>query len=85
MSPVIDRRGLLRGAGRAAAGVGLAAWLPAWAQGVSAGIIAPLPSVSGERIALRIARQSLIVDGRRTDAIGINGVVPGPLIRLREG
>ncbi|MDE0878829.1 MAG: copper resistance system multicopper oxidase [Sphingomonas bacterium] len=85
MSPVIDRRGLLRGAGRAAAGVGLAAWLPAWAQGVSAGIVAPLPSVSGERIALRIARQPLIVDGRRTDAIGINGVVPGPLIRLREG
>nr|WP_277924271.1 copper resistance system multicopper oxidase [Sphingomonas sp. CROZ-RG-20F-R02-07] len=63
----------------------LAAWLPAWAQPVSAGIAAPLPVVSGTDIALTIARQTLVMDGRATRAIGINGTVPGPLIRLREG
>ena len=81
----VDRRQLLRGAGLGAAGVGLSAWLPAWAQSVSPGLVAPLPTVSGDVIALSIARQTIMIDGRRSQAIGINGVVPGPLIRLREG
>ena len=81
----IDRRQLLRSAGLGAAGVGFSAWLPAWAQSVSPGLVAPLPTVSGDVIALTIARQTMMVDGRRSQAIGINGVVPGPLIRLREG
>ena len=81
----LDRRQLLRGAGLGAAGVGLSAWLPAWAQSVSPGIVTPLPIVSGGTIALRIARQTVMIDGRPSHAIGINGVVPGPLIRLREG
>ena len=81
----IDRRQLLRGAGLGAASVGLSAWLPAWAQSGSPGLVAPLPTVSGDVIALTIARQTMMVDGRRSQAIGINGVVPGPLIRLREG
>ncbi|WP_240653287.1 copper resistance system multicopper oxidase [Sphingomonas crocodyli] len=79
MTPsTIDRRTLLRGS--LALG-GLAAWMPAWAQPVSEG----LPTVSGEDITLRIARQVMTVDGRRSPAIGINGTVPAPLIRLREG
>jgi len=82
---MMGRRAMLRGAGLGLAGAGVAAWLPAWAQSVSPGIVADLPSVSGDRIALTIARMPLVVDGRRTDAIGINGVVPGPLIRLKEG
>ncbi|WP_242095872.1 copper resistance system multicopper oxidase [Sphingomonas sp. CROZ-RG-20F-R02-07] len=82
MSRAVDRRSVLRGVAGTAA---LAAWLPAWAQPVSAGIAAPLPVVSGTDIALTIARQTLVMDGRATRAIGINGTVPGPLIRLREG
>ncbi|WP_066117469.1 copper resistance system multicopper oxidase, partial [Blastomonas sp. CCH11-A4] len=31
------------------------------------------------------ARQTMTIDGRRSAAIGINGTVPAPLIRLREG
>ena len=85
MRASIDRRQLLRGAGLGAAGVGLSAWLPAWAQSVSPGIVAPLTTVSGDTIALTIACQTMMIDGRRSQAIGINGVVPGPLIRLREG
>ncbi|WP_267380924.1 MULTISPECIES: copper resistance system multicopper oxidase [unclassified Sphingomonas] len=82
MSRAVDRRSVLRGVAGTAA---LAAWLPAWAQPVSAGIAAPLPVVSGTDIALTIAGQTLVMDGRATRAIGINGTVPGPLIRLREG
>nr|WP_276592004.1 copper resistance system multicopper oxidase [Sphingomonas sp. GC_Shp_2] len=82
VSRAVDRRSVLRGVAGTAA---LAAWLPAWAQPVSAGIAAPLPVVSGTDIALTIAGQTLVMDGRATRAIGINGTVPGPLIRLREG
>ncbi|WP_447765500.1 copper resistance system multicopper oxidase [Sphingopyxis panaciterrae] len=81
----IDRRRFI---GRAAGGgtvVALAAWFPAWAQPVSPGLAAQLPTVSGEDITLRIARQTLRVDGKVSRAIGINGTIPGPLIRLKEG
>jgi CopA family copper-resistance protein len=81
----IGRRSLLR-SGLALGGfAGFAPWMPAWAQPVSSGIATALPVVSGDDITLRIARQTMIVDGRTMRAIGINGTVPGPLIRLREG
>ncbi len=85
MSRVIDRRQLLRGATLAGGGVALSAYMPAWAQPVSAGIVKPLPTVSGEDIRLRVAHQMMTIDGRQSHAIGINGTVPAPLIRLREG
>lgn len=85
MTTTIDRRALLRNAGMAGAGLAIAAYFPAWAQTASAGLTAPLPTVSGEDITLRIARQTMMIDGRQSKAIGINGTVPAPLIRLREG
>jgi len=81
----LDRRSLLRGAALGGVGLGLAPWFPAWAQPVSAGIVAPLPTVSGDDITLTVAHQMLTVDGRTSHAIGINGTVPAPLLRLREG
>src|SRR3546814_17694686 len=63
----------------------MAAWFPAWAQPVSPGITAPLPTVSGNDITLRIARQTMRIDGRLSRAIGINATVPAPLVRLKEG
>ena len=85
MSRVLDRRQLLRGATLAGGGVALSAYMPAWAQPVSAGIVKPLPTVSGKDIRLRVAHQMMTIDGRQSHAIGINGTVPAPLIRLREG
>ncbi|MET0269738.1 MAG: copper resistance system multicopper oxidase [Sphingomonas sp.] len=87
MSSPISRRDFLHAA--TLGGAGLAAttlpWLPAWAQPVSAGIPATIPTVAGADIALRIAHQTMMVDGKRSHAIGINGTVPAPLVRLRQG
>ena len=59
--------------------------MPAWAQSLSRGLARPLPTVSGADIALTIGDVPLRVDGKVTRGIGINGTVPGPLIRLKEG
>lgn len=85
MTNAINRRQLLRGATLTAGGLVAANWFPAWAQTVSPGIVRPLPTLSGEDITLTIARQTLVVDGHRTKAVGVNGTVPAPLLRLREG
>ena len=86
--PALTRRRFLRDASLGA-GVGGAAtalpWLPAWAQPVSPGLSPPPTTLAGERIALTVAHQMMTVDGRRSHAIGINGTVPAPLIRLRQG
>ncbi len=85
MTGFLDRRQLLRGAALTGGGLALAPLFPAWAQPISRGIVTALPTVSGEDITLRIAHQMMTIDGRNSHAIGINGTVPGPLIRLREG
>ena len=81
----IDRRRFIGAAAAGGTTAALAGWYPAWAQPVSSGIIAPLPTVSGNYIKLRIARQTMRIDGKLSRAIGINGTVPGPLIRLKQG
>ena len=85
MTPVLTRRDMIRGATLAGGGLAFSAWMPTWAQPVSAGIVKPLPMVSGNDIALTIARQTMMIDGRKMQAIGVNGTVPAPLVRLREG
>ncbi|MEN3971679.1 copper resistance system multicopper oxidase [Sphingomicrobium sp. XHP0235] len=82
---VLGRRALLRAAAISGAGFGLAQALPAWAQPLSKGLIRPLPTVSGNDIALTIGQVRVEVDGKVSRAVGINGTVPGPLIRLKEG
>ena len=65
----------------AALGVGgLTAALPAWARAKSEPTV-----LSGEHIHLTIGHAMHNVDGKALHAITINGTVPGPLIRLREG
>jgi CopA family copper-resistance protein len=80
----MTRRHFLRDVGLTGAAATIP-WLPAWAQPVSAGIVAPLPTVSGPDIALRVAHRMMMIDGKPSHAIGINGTTPAPLIRLRQG
>ena len=81
----LERRAFLRAAALSGAGVGLAGAMPAWAQPVSGGLVRPLPTVSGADIALSIGKVAVRVDGKVSRAVGINGTVPGPLVRLKEG
>lgn len=85
MVRTMDRRQLLGGVGMGGAALALSPWMPAWARSNSPGLVADPKTVSGEDIRLRIAHQMIHLDGRHGHAIGINGTVPGPLIRLREG
>ena len=84
MHNFLSRRELLRGATLAGGGLAAAGLLPGWAQSATPGRSAP-PALSGEDIRLTIGHSSLKVGGRAAHAVAINGTVPGPLIRLREG
>ncbi|MEH3100995.1 copper resistance system multicopper oxidase [Sphingomonas adhaesiva] len=88
----IDRRTLIRGAARLAGGAAVAGAFPAWAQSGSAGHRAGHDAgrgigatLSGEEIALTVAESRFGTGGRSAHAVTINGTVPAPLIRLREG
>lgn len=78
--PELSRRSLIRGATLGGA-LALAPWLPAWAQPVSAG----LPTLTGDDLTLRVTRDTLRIDGKATRAISVNGTVPAPLLRLKQG
>ena len=80
-----DRRGILRGL---AGGAGLLAaqgLLPAWAQTGSPGLRSDLPTLQGPDVRLSVGHSPFTVGGRTGHAITVNGVLPAPLIRLREG
>ncbi|MFM7378561.1 MAG: multicopper oxidase domain-containing protein [Erythrobacter sp.] len=87
MSPM-SRRGFVRAAGAA---TGFAA-MPAWAQGHllhamkgGAPVRVGFDTVSGAVIDLAVGHGPRVVQGRKGHGVAVNGSVPGPLIRLREG
>lgn len=80
-----DRRQLLRGAAVVGGGLVAAGLFPAWAQSVTPGLMSTLPTVSGQDIKLTIGHTEVMIDGKMGHAVTINGAVPGPLIRLKEG
>jgi CopA family copper-resistance protein len=71
----LRRRELLAGAGV----VALATAMPARAANAAYG------ELGGEEIVLTVARGTVAMKGGRAQAVTINGTVPGPLLRLREG
>jgi CopA family copper-resistance protein len=80
---IIDRRQVLSSA---LLGGGLAAsgGLPAWARNATPGV-GGMPILSGEDLKLSIERRPWTVDGRAGAAVLINGTMPGPVLRLKEG
>ncbi len=70
---MITRRNFLRSAAATGLLVGVGGVAPAYAR-----------SILGA-IDLTIAKQTLNIGGRSSEAITINGSLPGPLLRLREG
>jgi CopA family copper-resistance protein len=81
----LDRRALLRGAALGGAGLALSNLFPAWAQTGSAGAGPQMPTLTGSDIRLTIGHSEFRVGGRSGHAVSMNGTIPAPLIRLREG
>ncbi|MCB2050165.1 MAG: multicopper oxidase domain-containing protein, partial [Novosphingobium sp.] len=79
----LSRRKMLAGAGLAAGAFAM----PAWARGVHGGTLARKGSdvLSGEHLTMRVADASFATGHRRGPAVTVNGTLPGPLVRLREG
>ena len=82
---MFDRRGFLAGATVLGGTAALAPLLPAWAQSGAQGLRPDMPTLSGEDIALRIGHSPFTVGGRTGRAVTINGTLPAPLLRFREG
>lgn len=80
-----DRRTLLKQtllSGGLLAAQGL---MPAWAQTGSAGIAPTLPTLSGTDFRLSVGHSPFTLGGETGHAVTVNGTMPAPLIRLREG
>jgi len=82
--PDINRRRFIQmaGAGLFVAGFNAALPLPAWAKTAALGL---REHEAKNRYDLNIGYSPITIDGRKATATGINGTVPGPLIRMREG
>ncbi|HEY1072037.1 copper resistance system multicopper oxidase [Brevundimonas sp.] len=80
-----DRRSLLRAAVAGGGLLGMQGLLPAWAQTGSPGLRADYPTLAGANIDLTVGQSPFTVNGRTATATTINGQLPAPLLRLREG
>lgn len=80
----ITRRNFIKGAGAGLflAGLQLSWPLPVWAKSADAGIG---KIVAKNRYDLTVGYSPITIDGRKGVSTGINGSVPGPLVRLQEG
>lgn len=83
----IDRRKFLSASAGAASLIGLGHSIPAWATGSHEGALARKGSdvLSGEHLTMTVADARFATGNRRGPAVTVNGSVPGPLVRLREG
>jgi CopA family copper-resistance protein len=66
-------------------GVAFSALLPHWARSATHGLAPSMPTLAGPDIDLTVTHAHLMVDGRAGHAVTVNGTVPGPLLRLKEG
>ena len=86
--PAVNRRKFL---GTSASGLGLLGLggaVPAWARGgdlLSGAARRGIDEATGPNIDLTVARSAFSTGNRRGGAIAVNGSIPGPLLRLREG
>ena len=80
-----DRRAVLRGAVAGGGVLALQGLTPAWARTGSPGLRPDQPTLTGPNIDLTVGRTPFTLGGRTTTATTVNGGLPAPLLRLREG
>jgi CopA family copper-resistance protein len=85
MTSSINRRQLLRAVLLAGAGLSFPGLFPLWARSGTPGLLPDAQTLSGEDIALTVGNGRFTVGGRTGGAVTINGTVPAPLIRLKQG
>ncbi|MEJ7927769.1 copper resistance system multicopper oxidase [Sphingobium sp. AN641] len=82
----VSRRQWIAGMAGASAGLILPGIAPGWARSGSAGVVPGSgDALSGEEIALTIGHSPFRIGKRVGHAVTVNGSLPAPLIRLREG
>ncbi len=81
----MDRRSLLASGAVLGGASLLAPLLPVWAQSGTSGSGPDMPTLTGDNIQLIVGRSPFTVGGRTGHAVTVNGTLPSPLIRLREG
>ena len=66
---------------------GLSAAMPGWARATNGGTLARKGSdvLSGEYMKMTVADAAFQTGKRNGPAVTVNGTVPGPLVRLKEG
>lgn len=85
MKDSISRRAFLKESGALGTLLALNWMLPAYARAGWTSAVAPTTQLSGDVIDLTIAESLFRVNDCTATAMTINGTVPGPLLRLREG
>jgi len=80
--PALNRRRLLTAAGALGLANGL---FPSWAISGTQGSDPNLPTLTGPDIDLSVGHIRLKVDGKVGHAVAMNGTVPAPLLRFKQG
>ena len=81
---MISRRQFIHTATLGGFALGATTLLPAWARPASAGNLG-LETLTGNNFDLTVEEFPVTLGGRAGTAVGVNGTLPAPLIRFREG
>jgi len=80
----ISRRNVLKSLAGGGAFMALSGMLPVWARSASNGNLG-LSATTHSTFNLEIDKFPVRINGKASEAVGINGTLPGPLLRFREG
>lgn len=83
--PQFSRRKFIYAASMLGGSAALQSSLPAWARSGLDTDLSGLTSLSGQLFDLTVAKATSTVDGKQGNSILINGHLPAPLLRWREG
>ena len=84
--PDPSRRRFIQGLAAGGVLVGLAPWIkPVWARELASTVVGSAPTLSGTEFDLTIAQTPVNFTGAPRLATTVNGSIPGPTLRWREG